>query len=325
MKAKYFLYYLLTIVLTGFFSCENEEIDQRIRAQDYYGDGSYFISLARLSSPDIQDDFCGNPLMYEIRNDNNLGAFGTASVYIDGLYLNIQYDLLGSVINQGWGIVASLVWIGKSEDWDYGKKGPVGGWSAVPDIIIERFSNRPASGVHQILLEEWMFDDCFVLAIRLAIEDPDINRLAPKAFINHGEYITYAFNDPFCLEKCNDPGTHNVEYWENNPNAWPFGVSIGEIFYSEELAIQIMQGIESSDDMTEILFEQLAGAKLNVAIGNSSYCIAETIEVADTWMEEYGPAGSTINDTHPAWNEGAILANFLENYNNGFLCVDAAN
>ena len=51
-----------------------------------------------------------------------------------------------------------------------------------------------------------MLDGCFVLAIRLAIEDPEINRLAPKAMINYDEYLTYLWNDPFCLEKCNDPG-----------------------------------------------------------------------------------------------------------------------
>ncbi len=86
-----------------------------------------------------------------------------------------------------------------------------------------------------------------------------------------------------------------------------------------------MKGITTNDDMSNVLFEELVSAKLNVDLGNTSYCIIEAIETADAWMEENGPVGSGILSSNPAWNTGNSLANQLESYNNGLLCADPAN
>ncbi len=164
------------------------------------------------------------------------------------------------------------------------------------------------------------------MAVRVTVRDHYRNwGESADGFINHGDYLTYTWNEPFCLEKCIDPGTQNVNYWENNPEAWPKGVTVGGIFYSEQLAIQIMKGITTNDDMSNVLFEELVSAKQNVDLGNTSYCIIEAIEAADAWMEENGPVGSEILSAHPAWNTGNSLANQLESYNNGLLCADPAN
>jgi hypothetical protein len=152
-----------------------------------------------------------------------------------------------------------------------------------------------------------------------------MNGEAADGFINNGDYLTYSFNEPFCLEKCEDPGTLDVSYWENNPELWTKGVIIGGVFYSEELAIQIMKGITTSEDMSNVLFQELVSAKLNVDLGNTSYCIIEAIEAADAWMEENGPVGSGILSNNPAWDTGNSLSNQLESYNNGLLCADPAN
>ena len=171
----------------------------------------------------------------------------------------------------------------------------------------------------------FMFEDNIVIGIRAGLDEIDQTGGAPKALINNGDYLTYSWNEPFRLEKCEAPGTLNVSYWENNPEVWTKGVTVGNVFYSEELAIQIMKGITTAEDMSNVLFEELVSAKLNIDLGNTSYCIIDAIEAADSWMEEYGPVGSGILSDHPAWNTGNSLVNQLQSYNNGLMCADPAN
>jgi len=322
--ASSFILFLL-ISLTSFVQVFGAIPPIIINAQEYYGNGSFFIKLARLSTPEVANEYCGIPHLFELRKQSDLSACGTVTIYNDGLNLNLQYNLNSSAINEGWGIVSSLVWLGLPQNWDYGRDGPDGGWSAVPDIIRDRYSSLPTTAVHKIPLEDWMLNECFTIAIRVPIEDKEQNRLAPKALVNHGDYLTYAWNDLFCLDKCDDPGTQTKIFWKNNPDVWTKGVTIGGIFYSDELAIQIMKGITTNDDMSNVLFEELVSAKLNVDLGNTSYCIIEAIETADAWMEENGPVGNGILSGHPAWNTGNSMANQLESYNNGLMCADPAN
>jgi len=306
-------------------SCQSNDENPEIRAQDFYGDGSFFISLARLSSPDVTGDHCGTPTVFELRVKRNLKEYGTASVYCDQLSLNVQYNLLQDRINEGWGIHETYVWVGLEEEWINGKEGPEMGWRvAIPGVDIIEHSEKPSMCTHQIPLEDWMFENCFVVAARAAVRHPEIVSESADGFVNHGDYLTYSWNEKFCLEKCIDPGTYSSDYWINNPAEWPNGLTIGNIFYSVELAIQMINEGSSSEDMTYSLFEQLVAAKLNVALGNTSYCIVETIETADSWMEEHGPVGSGVILTDPAWDEGRSLYLELTNYNVGALCADPA-
>jgi hypothetical protein len=312
----------LSAILFVHISCENVEENPEINADDYYGDGSYFISLARLKSPEINVDFCGDPKTFELRNESHLDEYGTVTVYGDGHYLNLHTQLLAEKISEGWDLGNAYIWIGLKEDWNYDKKGPAGGWSAVPGIIRLPFSDQVTNGLQQIVLEDWMFESCFVIGIRITVYDSEGTGISVEAFNNHETYITYSFNDPFCLEKCEDPGTHLVDYWINNPDAWPYGLTIGNVFYPVEVAIQTINEGSSSNDMTYTLFEQLVSAKLNVALGNTSYCIFETIEAADSWMEEYGPVGNGVSSTSSEWNAVKPFYLSLINYNAGALCAD---
>ncbi len=326
MRINNFTIWLLTGILLINISCEEDVDNSVINVHDYYGDGSFFVSFPKLNSPEIILDHCGMPTTYEMRKlAFNLQEFGTVTIFRDGLYLNFQFDLVQDRISEGWRIYNTYVWVGLSEEWREGRDGVEGGWDSLEGIDINRFPTNPTSGIHQIRLEDWMIENCFTVAVRILTIDQDENLAASDSFINNGDYLTYSWNEPYCLQKCNDPGTLNVNYWENNPDVWTQGVSVGGVFYSEELAIQIMKGITTTEDMSNMLFEELVSAKLNVDLGNTSYCIVEAIATADTWMEENGPVGNGILLGNPAWDTGNSLANQLKNYNNGLMCADPAN
>ena len=229
-----------------------------------------------------------------------------------------------------WGAVVAftpfLIWVGLSEDWEYGKRGPEGGWGKVPGIDIGNYPSHPTMAIHQFPLEDWMFENCFTIAVRATVYDQNNNGEAADGLINSGDFLTLSWNEPFCLEKCDDPGTHTFVFWENNPETWPYGITVGAAYYSEELAIQVMQEGEGiPNDMTYNLFDEIIAAKLNIAIGNTSYCIIETLDAADIWMEEYGPVGSGVTSSSPEWNEGEQLISILTNYNNGILCANSGD
>ena len=75
-------------------------------------------------------------------------------------------------------------------------------------------------------------------------------------------------------------------------------------------------------DKTTTMFSSLVPAMLNVMIGNRSDCITSTIALANTWMETYGPVGSGIAASNPAWSaDGEILHRLMDSYNNGQMCA----
>ena len=118
------------------------------------------------------------------------------------------------------------------------------------------------------------------------------------------------------------PGTGTPGYWMNHPEAWPANqILIGGVIYPKANAIALMQ-MAVTRDMTYAMFPALVAAKLNVAIGNASSCIAETIAAADAWMTTY-PVGSRVasGGASSPWRIGEPLYFLLDQYNNGLLCV----
>jgi hypothetical protein len=116
-------------------------------------------------------------------------------------------------------------------------------------------------------------------------------------------------------------GTGTPGFWKNHPEAWPVEqITIGGITYTKAQAIAWMETPEKGDK-TLTMFRHLVSAKLNVAIGNPSSCIAATISAADQWMATYGPVGSGVKASSPAWVIGGPLATTLDDYNNGRLCA----
>lgn len=116
------------------------------------------------------------------------------------------------------------------------------------------------------------------------------------------------------------PGTGTPGYWKNHPLAWPVSsIKVGGVWYTEEKAIEWLGKV--GKDKTTTMFSSLVPAMLNVMIGNPSSCIASTIDAANAWMATYGPVGSNVAASSPAWAIGEPLHQQMDAYNNGLLCA----
>jgi hypothetical protein len=118
-----------------------------------------------------------------------------------------------------------------------------------------------------------------------------------------------------------NPGTGTPGYWKNHPEAWPVStVTVGGVTYTRDQAIAIL-GTPVTKDKTYTMFSSLVPAMLNVAVGNDSTCVADTISAAQDWMTKYGPVGSGVHAASYAWKVGEPLHRLMDNYNNGMLCA----
>ena len=107
-----------------------------------------------------------------------------------------------------------------------------------------------------------------------------------------------------------------MDHWDD----WEIrGVPVGGIYYPAEAAIDLIKA-PVKGDKTLTMFPALVAAKLNVAIGNPSHCIAGYIAAADEWMYDY-PPGSGVKANSDAWDVGEYLYWKLDAYNNGYLCA----
>lgn len=113
-------------------------------------------------------------------------------------------------------------------------------------------------------------------------------------------------------------GTGTIGYWKNHPEAWPVSsLTVGGTTLSKAQALSIL-GMPVKGDKTIAMAVQLIAAKLNVALGNDSSCIASTITAADAWLSIYG-----IGSGQKSWAGGDVLHDDLDAYNNGQLCAPA--
>lgn len=112
-------------------------------------------------------------------------------------------------------------------------------------------------------------------------------------------------------------GTGTIGYWKNHPEAWPTNtVTIGNQTFTKNEAIAILKAAVKGDK-TLSMSKQLIAAKLNVIDGNDSSCIDATIDAADQWMIAHGGVGSGQRQ----WDNGDLLHDDLDSYNNGLLCA----
>lgn len=113
------------------------------------------------------------------------------------------------------------------------------------------------------------------------------------------------------------PGTATLGYWKNHPNAWPLlNLTVGGVNYTQAQALSILK-TPPRGDKTISMAQQLIPAKLNVALGNVSSCIDDTIVAADNWLALHGGIGSGQR----SWDGGDIYHDNLDAYNNGELCA----
>jgi SdrD B-like domain len=124
----------------------------------------------------------------------------------------------------------------------------------------------------------------------------------------------------FVPKQVESPGTGTPGYWKNHPEAWPVSsITVGGVLYTKDEAIAWLAKV--SKDKTTTMFSSLVPAMLNRLIGNNSSCVDATITAANNWMATYGPVGSGVLASSPAWALGEPLHKTLDAYNNGLLCA----
>ena len=124
----------------------------------------------------------------------------------------------------------------------------------------------------------------------------------------------------FFTPSVQQPGTGTPGYWKNHPEAWPVAnITVGGVSYTMEQAISWLGKV--GKDKTTTMFSSLVPAMLNVLIHNDSSCVASTIAAANMWMATYGPVGSNVAASSPAWTIGEPLHKQMDAYNNGLLCA----
>lgn len=113
-------------------------------------------------------------------------------------------------------------------------------------------------------------------------------------------------------------GVGSVTYWQNTNTHWPIdAITVGGITYTRTQARAIMTGL--TNDRARQVARQLIAAKLNVLSGNSSSCIYQTIEDAETWLR-----ANPIGGSNPNWTTGRPIHDELDRYNRGQLsCAPA--
>jgi hypothetical protein len=146
---------------------------------------------------------------------------------------------------------------------------------------------------------------------------------AVTVYLSTDSSVDLTIDFGYVFDEQEAPGTGTPGYWKNHPDAWPVEeITIGGVTYTRSQAIGIMRRPERGDK-TYTMFRALVAAKLNVAAGNESSCIEDTIEAADEWMAEHGPAGSGVRGggRRSPWRDGEPLYERLDDYNNGRLCA----
>jgi len=112
-------------------------------------------------------------------------------------------------------------------------------------------------------------------------------------------------------------GTATIGYWKNHEENWPAtNLSLaGSLFLKNEL-LSILK-TPTRGDKSIAMAKQLIATKLNILAGNESGCIDDTVSASDTWLQAHGGVGSGQR----RWEDGDLLHDDLDAYNNGQLCA----
>ena len=314
MKMKLAFSLSALVLMFCLFSCEKESKDITPLDQETN------VVLKSLESeplevPELTEDHCGEPKVYELWYDNI--PYGTVTVYNDDEFLYLKYVLLPELQNE-WGITRTYLFVGESlpEGWNNGSS-----WYEDPPVELVNYpAPYPKEITLQVPLEEYMSQNCFIIATKVRLLSTGGIIMNPRAYIVGGGL--YIWEDEYCLETCEpDPGTGTIGYWKNHPEAWPVDeIIIGGITYTRDEAIEIMKSKKVKGDKTHDMFAQLVAAKLNVEIGNSSGCINGIIASADDWMSIYN-VGTGVSADSEAWKMAEDWHEMLDDYNNGRLCA----
>lgn len=112
-------------------------------------------------------------------------------------------------------------------------------------------------------------------------------------------------------------GTGTIGYWKNHLDAWiTTSLDLGGVTYSKNTLVSILK-TPTRGDKSIAMAKQLIGTKLNLANGTDGSCIADTADASDNWLAAHGGVGSAQRQ----WDEGDLLHDDLDAYNNGLLCA----
>lgn len=115
-----------------------------------------------------------------------------------------------------------------------------------------------------------------------------------------------------------DACAYSQGYWKNHPAAWDVEqLTVGDTTYDQEDLLAILETAPQGD-ATYILIHQLIAAELNLE--NDAEAI-EAIEQANDWLAEH-PLGT---DPDAEREEAIMLAETLDDYNNGLLAAEACD
>jgi hypothetical protein len=237
---------------------------------------------------------------------------------------------LAASVAQAWHISGKVL-------CDDGNRQFSGGDTPVPDVLVV----VQGGGV----THEVMTNASGAFSVEVAEPAPGNNAITYKVFLklvpassiilpaakeynvtlSHYPNIIQFENANFLLDcsgpPADGPGTRTPGYWKNHPDAWPVAtITIGGVTYTKAEALALM--IETGD-RTYTMFSHLLAAKLNIAAGTPSGCIAATVEAADIWLAAF-PLGSGVSGNSAAWKTAEPWKNQLDAYNNGKLCASAA-
>lgn len=112
-------------------------------------------------------------------------------------------------------------------------------------------------------------------------------------------------------------GTGTIGYWKNHESEWPVtSLTLGGVTYSQNTLISILK-TPTRGDKSIAMAKQLIAAKLNLTNGTDPSCITDTVDASDNWLAAHGGVGSGQRQ----WDEGDLLHDDLDAYNNGLLCA----
>jgi hypothetical protein len=112
-------------------------------------------------------------------------------------------------------------------------------------------------------------------------------------------------------------------YWKNHPDAWPVTqLQLGNVTYNQQQLLSILNQPARRNGLV-LLAYQLIAAKLNVANGADSSCIAATIADADSLIGNLVVPPVGTGYLFPG--DVSAIANSLEQYNSGQLCAPACS
>ena len=112
-------------------------------------------------------------------------------------------------------------------------------------------------------------------------------------------------------------------YWKNHPDQWPvLQLLLGNNAYTKEQLLSILNQPVHGNGLV-LLAHQLIAAKLNIANGADSSCIEETLADADALIGNL--LVPPVGDGYLRPGDVSALADMLEDYNEGALCVPACD